>query len=92
MKFLEKIFSIKNKYCHKVVTILGLKIKFKNKFKVLEYKISALEKENINLQNELSLTKKNLETTNDKQEKLSVEKNDIQKRLQTQEARNLSIS
>ena len=34
--FFQKIFSVKNEYCHKVITILGLKIKIKNKNKALQ--------------------------------------------------------
>lgn len=34
--FLQKVFSVKNEYCHKVITILGLKIKIKNKNKALQ--------------------------------------------------------
>ena len=50
-KFIEKIFSIKNIDIHKVITVLGIKFKFKNKkliqreqIKQLEQKMSQLDK------------------------------------------------
>lgn len=96
MKFLEKIFSIKNKDCHKIIIICGLKIKFKNKLKALEHKPFALEKENrflikkiFNLQKDLDLIQTSLKAVSDM---MNTEKRDYQKRLQTQEAQILSIS
>ena len=38
----EKIFSVTNSNCHKVVTILGMKFKFKNKYKELKSEIGNL--------------------------------------------------
>lgn len=38
----EKIFSVTNSNCHKVVTILGMKFKFKNKYKELKWEIKKL--------------------------------------------------
>lgn len=37
ISFLEQIFSVKNQYKHKVVRILGIKVKFKNSKKMKEY-------------------------------------------------------
>ena len=43
MNFLEKIFSVKNNNYHKIVTICGIEVSFKNKYKILEDKIESLQ-------------------------------------------------
>lgn len=45
MKILQSFFSIKNSNHHKVITILGIKIKLKNKLKVVENKLMTIEEE-----------------------------------------------
>ncbi len=55
MKLIEKIFSIKNKDYRKIITILGLRFKFKNKLKMLEHKLSSLEKEKNDIQKRLKI-------------------------------------
>ncbi len=50
MKLLEKIFSIKNIDTKKVITILGIKIKFKNKYKILQLQNKELENKLKNLE------------------------------------------
>ena len=56
-KFLQNIFSIKNKDVHKVVTILGIKLKFKNK-KLLR-KLKPKEKINFKTFKDLSFLIRN---------------------------------
>lgn len=43
-KLIENIFSVKNENVHKVFTCLGIKVKIKNKNKILLYKLDALNK------------------------------------------------
>ncbi len=58
MNLLQIIFSVKNRDNHKVLTILGIKLKFKNKFKKLENDINSHEK---NLNKNLNSKFKHLE-------------------------------
>lgn len=44
MKFLKTIFAIRNENNHKILTILGIKLKFKNKIKILENYINFQRK------------------------------------------------
>lgn len=61
MKFLEKIFSVKNMETKKVVTILGIKIKFKNKYKILQMQNEELNDFLNNLKNDIKNKSENFE-------------------------------
>ena len=86
MKFLEKIFSIKNeiknKRKYKVITFLGFKIKFRQKSYDLEQQIKSLskklEKQNEKISDQKKLIKElrqELKTVEDKIDILSVKEN-----------------
>ena len=46
-KFYQNIFSIKNEGAHKVIMLLGMKFKFKNKYKELKSEIANLRVQNL---------------------------------------------
>ena len=53
-KFLEFVFSAKNEDCYKVITILGVRFKFKLKYKVLESKIKNVESKLNNIESNIN--------------------------------------
>ena len=61
MKILENIFSIKNIETKKVITILGIKIKFKNKYKILQMQNEELKNKLNNLDNHFKVKTENIE-------------------------------
>ena len=64
-KIFQQIFSIKNEKVHKVITILGLKLKFKSKFLTLQKNLSDLKKEvNERLSNQKNIIKIQSENIN----------------------------
>ena len=58
---LEKLFSVKNKNTHKIITILGIKFKFESKKLIDRIRIQELENQNID-----SLIKRKMKYTESK--------------------------
>ena len=63
---LTQIFSIKNQNIHKVITILGLKFKFKSKKLVERKRLKALQNRLDNLAKEVTNIKKIVLANGDK--------------------------
>lgn len=61
-KFIKNFFSITNQDCHKIITILGIKIKFKSTKLIMQKKFDKLDARITSLCNLYSKTKSQLKT------------------------------
>lgn len=81
---LEKIFSVKNKSIHKIITIFGIKLKFKSNALVLKQQLN-------DIQQALNQVKNNTRTQNNKIKEIQNDVSLIKTMLEPQEDKSVNI-